>query len=116
MNVSRHLPSASDQLPSGDGHRQAMALIEDDIRVCQRVLDEARRLVRTGQNGPVLIQFIRRAREILDEIQEIPLPTGTRQGAALSRRIACLRGAAESIRSTLELTPEDRNVNPPAEC
>ena len=116
MNVSGPLPARADRLPPGEAQRQALALLEHDVRVCTRMLDEAQRLARTGQNGPVLLQFVRRARQILEEMQELPLAIATRQDAVLSERIARLRETAETLCPSLRMGKEERSVGSSADC
>ena len=49
--------------------REVRDLLERHARVCNERLVEARRLVRIGQDGPVLVQLMRRARHLLHEME-----------------------------------------------
>ena len=59
--------------------REVRDMRERHARVCNERLVEARRLVRIGQDGPVLVQFMRRARHLLHEREEL-LPAMTSCG------------------------------------
>jgi hypothetical protein len=65
--------------------------------ICAQVLAEARRLLRGGQSGSAFNQLVARARELLDDIDEILValdPHDSKPGAALA---AGLRREAETL-------------------
>jgi hypothetical protein len=114
MNVSAHPATPSDELPMDGGQRHIRAIIERDVRVCTGMLDEAQGLLRMGQNGPVLAQFVHRARQILDELPELMVALSPVQDAALLERIANLNGMIESVRLSMHRAKRDREVDPSA--
>jgi len=114
MTVSRYLARPPDELPLDGGRRHVWAFLERDVHICTRLLDEAQRLVRMGQDGPVLVQFVRRARQILDEMQELLVAASPAQDAALFKRITQLHETIESVQSSMRTTRQNREDGPPA--
>jgi len=114
MTVSHCLARPPEELTLDGGRRHVWAFLERDVHICTRLLDEAQRLVRMGQDGPVLVQFVHRARQILDEMQELLVAVSPAQDAALFKRITQLHETVESVQSSMPKTRQNREVGPPA--
>jgi hypothetical protein len=116
MTVSPHQPTPSDKLPMDGRQRRIRAIIERDVRVCTGMLDEAQRHLRMGQHGLVLVQFVHRARQILDELPELMVAVSPVQDAALFKRIAHLHKTIESVRLSMHKSKQDREICRLADC
>ena len=112
--MSHHSATISDEGPPESGPRQLRVLLERDVRVCAAMLDEARRLVRMGQNGTVFVQFVHCAGQVLDEMRELQVALSPAQDAVLIKRIADLQRTIESVRLSMPETRQMRGVGPSA--
>jgi hypothetical protein len=69
--------------------------------LCAKALAEARRIARAGELGPSLHQLLARARELLDDIEEILLALNL-TGSGLGNSIAvALRREIDSIHADM---------------
>jgi hypothetical protein len=114
MTVSHHLATPPDASPMGTGLRDVRDFLERNARVCAEMLVEVQRLVRIGQDGPVLVQFVHRARHMLHEMEELLPAIGPAQDAALFARIAALQRTLTSVQTAMQVSKQDRHLGPPA--
>ncbi len=76
--------------------------------VCDKVLAEARRLVRIGQHGPILNQLVFRACELLDDMdEELVLLHPVRNGGEFAIA-AALHRELEQIQAAIPAHYRDR--------
>ena len=98
----------------GNGADHAREFLERNVHVCSGMLVEAHRLMRIGQSGPVLAQFVHRARQLLAEMDEVRVALNPTRDAALLTRVAALHGTLESVQAAAHLVRQDGQADPKA--